>query len=41
MDYDVFHKRAHLTTAQKFRRLPAAWRLAKRKDGDALPQVFD
>lgn len=39
-DYDVFSKRAHLTTAQKFRRLPAAWRLARRESDQPLPDVF-
>jgi len=38
--YDVFHKRAHLTTGQKLRRLPASWRLAKREDGAPMPRVF-
>lgn len=38
--YDVFRQRAHLTTAQKIRRLPASWRLAKREDGQAMPRVF-
>jgi len=38
--YDVFRHRAHLTTGQKLRRLPASWRLAKREDGQALPKVF-
>lgn len=39
-NYDVFSGRAHLTTLQKFRRLPGAWRLARRADGEALPAVF-
>ena len=39
-DYDVFAKRGHLTTPQKFRRLPAAWRLARREPGESLPRVF-
>jgi phytoene synthase len=39
-NYDVFSRRAHLTTAQKFRRLPAAWRLARREADQPLPDVF-
>ncbi len=39
-DYDVFSKRAHLSTAQKFRRLPTAWRLARREADQPLPDVF-
>ena len=39
-NYDVFSGRAHLTTMQKVRRLPGAWRLARRGDGEALPAVF-
>jgi phytoene synthase len=39
-DYDVFAQRAHLTTPQKFRRLPAAWRLARRESGEPLPRLF-
>jgi phytoene synthase len=35
--YDVFSSRAHLTTAQKFRRLPGAWRLARRSHRQPLP----
>jgi phytoene synthase len=38
--YDVFRRRAHLTTGQKLRRLPASWRLAKREDGEPMPRVF-
>jgi 15-cis-phytoene synthase len=39
--YDVFRRRADLTTAQKFRRLPQAWRLAKRRNDEPLPaRVF-
>jgi phytoene synthase len=38
--YDVFTKRAHLTMPQKFRRLPVAWRLARREANDPLPDVF-
>jgi phytoene synthase len=39
--YDVFTRRAGLTTAQKFRRLPSAWRLARRKHDQPLPaRVF-
>lgn len=36
-EYDVFARRAHLTTPQKFRRLPAAWRLARRGPDEPLP----
>jgi phytoene/squalene synthetase len=39
--YDVFISRAHLTTSQKLRRLPMAWRLARRRAGEALPKVFE
>ena len=38
--YDVFRRRAHLTTGQKLRRLPASWKLAKREDGEKMPRVF-
>jgi phytoene synthase len=38
--YDVFSRRAHLTTGQKLRRLPASWRLAKREDGEPMPRIF-
>ena len=38
--YDVFGRRAHLTTIRKVGRLPAAWRLARRRDGRAVPGVF-
>jgi phytoene synthase len=39
--YDVFGRRAELTTGQKFRRLPAAWRLARRRHDQRLPgRVF-
>jgi phytoene synthase len=38
--YDVFRHRAHLSTGQKLRRLPASWRLAKREDGEAMPRIF-
>jgi phytoene synthase len=38
--YDVFRSRAHLTTAQKFARVPRAWGLARRDPGDPLPDVF-
>jgi phytoene synthase len=38
--YDVFRRRAALTTGQKLRRLPASWRLAKREDGQPMPRVF-
>lgn len=39
-EYDVFTKRIRLTTGQKFRRLPAAWRLARREHDRPLPDVF-
>jgi phytoene synthase len=38
--YDVFSRRAELTTAQRLRRLPAAWRLARRDAGQLLPNTF-
>lgn len=38
--YDVFRRRARLTTGQKLRSLPASWRLAKREDGQLMPRVF-
>jgi phytoene synthase len=38
--YDVFSRRAQLTPSQKFRRLPAAWRLARRRAETPLPDVF-
>jgi 15-cis-phytoene synthase len=40
-DYDVLHGgRPHLPTVEKLRRLPAAWRLARRQPGEAVPDVF-
>jgi phytoene synthase len=39
-NYDVFSKRAHLTTPQKFRRLPKALKLARRRPGEPLPSIF-
>jgi phytoene synthase len=39
-DYDVFSHRAGLNPAQQLRRLPAAWRLSRRKGGQAVPAVF-
>jgi phytoene/squalene synthetase len=39
-DYDVFARRAHLTTAEKFRRLPVAWRLARREPDQSLPDML-
>lgn len=39
-DYDVFSRRAHLTFAQKMARLPAARRLARRRAGEPIPDVF-
>ena len=38
--YDVFHRRAHLTTLGKLARVPAAIRLARRGPGRAVPDVF-
>jgi 15-cis-phytoene synthase len=38
--YDVFSRRAGLTTGQKARRLPLAWRLARRRPDARLPAVF-
>jgi phytoene synthase len=37
---DVFSRRARLTSSQKFRRLPAAWRLARRRAETPVPDVF-
>ncbi|MGH7215337.1 MAG: phytoene/squalene synthase family protein, partial [Tepidisphaeraceae bacterium] len=39
--YDVFARRAGLTTGQKLRRLPKAWRLARRQSDEAMVHVFD
>jgi phytoene synthase len=38
--YDVFSGRAALSTAQHLRRLPLAWRLARRRPDARLPEVF-
>jgi phytoene synthase len=38
--YDVFSRRAKLSASQKLRRMPLAWRLARRESGDRLPDVF-
>jgi phytoene synthase len=38
--YDVFSRRASLSTPQKLRRLPAAWKLARRGPETAVPRVF-
>ena len=38
--YDVFSRRASLTTGQKLRRLPMAWRVARRGPDAALPPLF-
>jgi phytoene synthase len=38
--YDVFRHQADLTTAQRIRSLPAAWRLARREAGEPVPEVF-
>ena len=38
--YDVFARRARLSTGRKLLRLPAARRLARRGAGDAVPDVF-
>lgn len=38
--YDVFTRRAHLGMAGKLARLPAARRLARRRAGEAVPDVF-
>ena len=38
--YDVFSGRAHLTAAGKLRRVPAAWRLARRGHEEPVPGVF-
>jgi phytoene synthase len=35
--YDVFTRRVDVSPAQKFRRLPATWRLARRKHDQPLP----
>jgi len=39
-NYDVFSRRAALGTVQKLARLPRAWRLSRRTDGQAVPEVF-
>ena len=38
--YDVFSKRAHLSAAEKFRRMAKAWRLSRRPADRAVPEVF-
>lgn len=38
--YDVYRRRAHLSAAEKFRRLPAAWSLARRTASQRVPLVF-
>jgi phytoene synthase len=38
--YDVFARRARLTTAQKIARIPRAWRLARRLPDEPLPRAF-
>jgi phytoene synthase len=38
--YDVFSRRIGLTTGQKLRRLPGAWRLARRRADRPLPRVL-
>jgi phytoene synthase len=38
--YDVLSSRVELTTGQKVRRIPAAWRLARRQADEPLPGVF-
>lgn len=38
--YDVFAGPVRLTAAQSIRRLPAAWRLARRQPGEELPDVL-
>lgn len=38
--YDVFSQRAHLSFWQKIARIPAARKLARRKVGQPLPEVF-
>lgn len=35
--YDVYTRRAHLTTFQKVKRLPVAWRLARREGNTPVP----
>jgi phytoene synthase len=35
--YDVYRRRAHLSTGDKLARLPIAWRLARRDAGEPLP----
>ncbi|MCS7034120.1 MAG: phytoene/squalene synthase family protein [Phycisphaerae bacterium] len=39
-DYDVFSRRARLSLLQKFARIPAARRLARRREGQPIPDVF-
>jgi phytoene synthase len=38
--YDVFSHQPRLTAAQKLRRMSGAWRLARRRHGQLLPDVF-
>jgi len=38
--YNVFARRPALTTAQKLRRLPMAWTLARRRPGERLRNLF-
>jgi len=39
-NYDVFAGRAALQPSEQFRRLPAAWQLARRQAGDPLPRII-
>jgi phytoene synthase len=36
--YDVFSRPAQLSAAQKIRRIPVAWKLARRQAGEAMPE---
>jgi phytoene synthase len=38
--YDVFSRRARVTTARKLARIPRAWRLARRLSTEPMPVVF-
>ena len=39
-DFDVFRRRTRLTTADRLATLAPAWRLARRRPGRPIPNVF-
>ena len=39
-NFDVFTRRAQLSTAEQFRRVAPAWQLARRRSDDPAPHVF-